>query len=70
MSNVACSYVDKSNTIPVHPITAGSEKLQDLLIREAEETLENNIRARKKSNRKRESRAKGQLPNFMAPSAR
>ena len=34
----------ESNAIPVHPITAGSAKLPDWLIREAEETLENNIR--------------------------
>ena len=33
-----------SNAIPEHPITAGSAKLPDLLIREAEETMENNIR--------------------------
>ena len=40
MSIVAC----ESNATPVHPNTAGSAKLQDWLIREAEETLENNIR--------------------------
>ena len=34
----------ESNATPVHPITAGSAKLPDWLIREAEETLENNIR--------------------------
>ena len=33
-----------SNAIPVYQITAGSAKLPDWLIREAEETLENNIR--------------------------
>ena len=33
-----------SNAIPVHPIIAGSAKLPDWLSREAEETLENNIR--------------------------
>ena len=32
-----------SNEIPVHSIIAGSAKLSDWLIREAEETLENNI---------------------------
>ena len=34
-----------SNAIPVHPITAGSAELPDWLIREAEETLEINIRS-------------------------
>ena len=33
-----------NNAIFVHPITAGSAKLPGWLIREAEETLENNIR--------------------------
>ena len=33
-----------SNAITVHPITAGSAKLRDWLIMEAEETLENNIK--------------------------
>ena len=33
-----------SNAIPAHQTTAGSAKLPDWLIREAEETLENNIR--------------------------
>ena len=32
------------NAFPVHSITAGSAKLPDWLITEAEETLENNIR--------------------------
>ena len=35
----------ESNAISVHPIIAGSTKLPDWLIREAKETLENNIRA-------------------------
>ena len=34
----------ESNAIPVHPNTAGSAKLSEWLIREAEENLENNIR--------------------------
>ena len=58
--NVHCRppvRVDRgSNAIPVHPITAGSGKLPNWLIREAEETLENNIRTHKKGNRKRGSR--------------
>ena len=33
-----------SNAIPVHLITAGSAKPPDWLIKEAEETIENNIR--------------------------
>ena len=33
-----------SNAIHVNPITASSVKLPDWLIRQAEETLENNIR--------------------------
>ena len=42
---VAQESVDRgSNAIPVHPITAGSAKLPNWLIREAEETLQNNIR--------------------------
>ena len=43
---VACEFkVDcESNVTPVHPITAGNAKLSDWLIREAEETLKNNIR--------------------------
>ena len=32
------------NAIPVHPINAGSAKLPDLLIKETEQTLENNTR--------------------------
>ena len=32
-----------TSPIPVHPITAGSAKLQYWLIRKAEETLENNL---------------------------
>ena len=39
-----------SDAIPVHPITTVSAKLQDWLIREAEETLENNIREPKWEN--------------------
>ena len=43
---VAHKSVDReSNAIPVHSITAGSAKLSDWLIREGEETLENNIRS-------------------------
>ena len=34
----------ESNAIPVHPITAGGAKLPDWLIREVEETSENNRR--------------------------
>ena len=48
----------------------GSAKLPDWLIREAEETMENNVRAHKEGNRKRGSHAKGQLPNFLVPSVR
>ena len=45
MSIVVHESVNReSNAIPVHPIIAGSEKLPDWLIREAEEILENNIR--------------------------
>ena len=46
MSIVACELrVEcESNAIPVHPITAGSAKLPDWVIREAEETFESNIR--------------------------
>ena len=47
-SGVHCSpsvRVDReSNAIPAHLITPGSAKLKDWLTREAEETLENNIR--------------------------
>ena len=72
--NVHCSLwisVDcESNATPVDPITAGSVKLPDWLIREAEVTLEYDIRAHKKVNRKRGSHAKGQLLNFIEPSAR
>ena len=50
-SSVHCSSwagVDRdSNAIPVHPITAGSAKLPDSLIKEAEETLYNNEPIRK-----------------------
>ena len=60
------SRVDReSNPVPVHPITTGSAKLPDWLIKEAEETLENNIRDPQKKHRKRGSYAKGQLPNFI-----
>ena len=49
MSIVARVRVDcESNAIPVHLITAGSAKLPDWLIRETEETLENNIRGPQK----------------------
>ena len=46
VSNVAHeSKADSvSNAIPVHPITAGSAKLSDWLIREAEKTYEKNLR--------------------------
>ena len=37
--------LDALRGYPVHPITAGSAKLPDWLIRETEETLENNIRS-------------------------
>ena len=55
------SQVDReSNAIPVHPITAGSVKLPDWLVREAEESLEYNVRGpHKKGNRERGSHAKG-----------
>ena len=49
----------ESNTIPVHPITAGSAKLPDWLIREAEEFLENNIRGPQERQYETGSHAKG-----------
>ena len=49
VSIVAHESVDRgSNVISVHPITAGSAKLPDWLIRKAEETFENNIKGPQK----------------------